>query len=61
MKPDKAIKIAIACVKLEIKKIAFDANMYDLYHLGTPYSKKCSEKRKEMLEVIEYLDKIKDV
>jgi len=61
MNTDKLIKIAIACVRSEIKKIAFDANMYDMYKLGTPYSKKCSEKRKEMLEVIEYLDKLKNM
>ena len=49
-------QIAIAAIKRQIKKIAFDANLYDRKWADYPHAKNCSEKRKELLKAIKELE-----
>jgi hypothetical protein len=52
VKYSKAIKIAAAIVRKEIQRISVDANLYDWGIADYPYAKKCSDRRKELREVL---------
>ena len=52
---NKHIRVAIDSMKLEIKAINIDANLYEQFHLDSPYNKKASERRTKLNEAIQYL------
>lgn len=54
----RIIKIAIHCIKREIRRICVDANLHDLYKADFPYAVKCSRKKKELLEAIQYFEEL---
>ena len=56
----KAIKLAIECIRKEIQCIAVDANLHEMYGANSPHAKRCSKRRKELLGVIEELEKEKN-
>jgi len=56
MKLNKAINLAIECVRSSIKQTNFDANLFDKGLSDTPHAQKCSERRKMLLEVIQTLE-----
>ena len=45
---DKTSRLAIDALVREKKRIAFDANLFDLRLACTPHAKRCSERRKEI-------------
>ena len=58
MNQKKAIKIAIDCIRKEMKKIVFDANS-SLRGTQIPHHLKCYERYIEMTETIQILEDIK--
>lgn len=47
--------LAIAAIRAQIQRIAFDANIWDLGIGDYPYAEKCSKKRKLLLAEIDRL------
>lgn len=52
MKYDKAIRIARVCLEAEIKRLATQANLADIYHADTPACISASERRRELREAL---------
>ncbi len=55
MKRAHAIRIAIASIEREIKSIAVDANLHDLYKADYPHAIKASKRRTDLRAAIEIL------
>ena len=55
MKLSKAVSIAIESMRLEIKKIAFDANLFDRNLVDYPLAEKRSQRKKELEDAIQTL------
>jgi hypothetical protein len=55
MKLSKAYSVAIESMRLEIKKIAFDANMYDRGLADYNLAKNRSKRKKELEDAIQML------
>jgi hypothetical protein len=57
MKHNKAIKIAVECIRNEMRKYAFDANLYKRMGAGAgPTAKKAAEHYDELDGTIAYLE-----
>lgn len=56
----RAIRLATEAIKLEVKRLAFDANVLDKLKLVTPESVKASKRRRDLLEAISILEALKD-
>ncbi len=55
MTRDRAITLAIAALEKEIKALAVQANLEDMYHSGIPACVQASQRRKELREAIAVL------
>lgn len=51
----KSNRLAIEALRAEVKKIAFDANLFDKGMADYPHAQRCSERRKILLAEIERL------
>ena len=51
-----ALTLAIPEIRAELKRIAFDANMHDIYHADYPYAIACSAKRQRLLAALRDLE-----
>lgn len=60
MKLNKAISLAIECMKLDIKKIAIDANLYGQGIADYPLAKNRSNRKKQLEDAIELLSKLEN-
>lgn len=49
-------KLAVEALRKRIQKIAFDANMYDIYHAAYPHAENSSKLRKKLLQAIDDLE-----
>ena len=56
---NQSTKLAIDALRKQIQKIAFDANMYDIYHVTNPHAENCFKLRKKLLEAIAELERPK--
>lgn len=54
----QALKLAIAALKAEKQRLAFDANMHDLRGAEYPQAVAASKKRKRIVQAIETLAEI---
>jgi len=59
MTKEKAINLAIAAIRKEIKKIAYDANMQKIFRVDTPHAINSLKRKEELLQAIETLEIIK--
>jgi len=57
----KLINLAIDCVKREIQRLAVDANLYEKYGAKYPHAQRCSERRRELREVVDFLEELLEV
>lgn len=48
----RAVALAIDCIEREIKRLAVNANLADMYHNDAPMCVEASRKRKELREAI---------
>lgn len=55
MNQSQAIKLAIGCIEREIKRLAANANLHDMYGANMPSCVDASKRRKELREVIDEL------
>jgi hypothetical protein len=55
MTPAKAVRLAIECIRAEVKRIAFDANLADRLHVTDSFAVKASKRRHDLLAAIEEL------
>jgi hypothetical protein len=55
----RATVLAIQCIEREIKALAVNANLEDMYHAGIPMCVEASKRRKELREAIEALQEPK--
>lgn len=51
----RAIAIAIACIEHEIKRLAVEANLHEVYGLTSPGAIKASQRRAQLRTAIETL------
>ena len=58
---DTSTKLAIEAIRKQIQKIAFDANMYEIYHVTNAHAENCFKLRKKLLQAIADLEKPKQV
>ena len=55
MNTKRARAIAIQCIEAEIKRLAANANLHDMYHADAPVCIEASKRRKELREAIDAL------
>lgn len=53
---DQSTKLAIDAIRKQIQKIAFDANMYEIYHIDNPYAENCYKLREKLRQAIKDLE-----
>lgn len=56
----RAISLAIKALEAEIKRLAFNANLYDMVHADTPVCMDASRRRKELRAAIAELKELRD-
>ncbi|MFH1635592.1 MAG: hypothetical protein ABIG63_16500 [Chloroflexota bacterium] len=61
MSQRKMINLAIDCVKREMRRLAVDANLYEKYGAKSPHAQRCSERRKELREVVDFLKRLLEI
>ena len=49
-------KLAIEALRKQIQRIAFDANMYEIYHVTNAHAENCFKLRKKLLAAIKDLE-----
>ncbi len=52
MNEDRAVKLAIECIRKEIQRLAVDANLQEMYHADLPHTIAASKKRTQLREAI---------
>jgi len=55
MNYSRAIKLAQACIEVEIKRLAVNANLHDHYKADAPVCIEASKRRKELREALDAL------
>ena len=58
MKQKKALKLAIEAMEAEVRRLAVDANLHDVYGADSPYAVRASLERVELREAVEELKKL---
>lgn len=57
----QAVKLALGCIDSEIKRLHFDANLYELHKLGAGfYGERAYKKRARLLEARRLLAELVD-
>lgn len=52
----KAVRIIADLLRKEIRSLALDASLYETYSVDTPHGRKCAERRKELLAILNGLN-----
>lgn len=55
MTPAKAVRLAVALIRAEVKRIAFDANLADRMHVTDSFAVRASQRRRELLAACDVL------
>ena len=58
MTEKKAVSVAVACIRDQMKKTAFDANMYRLYKWPTPHAERSYARHRMYITAIEKLNEM---
>jgi hypothetical protein len=56
MKSEKAVKLALECMRREVQRLAVSANLHDVHGLDWPSAKGASKRRQELKEAMEVLE-----
>ena len=56
MKSSEAIKLALGCIDKDLQRLAFDANLFEIYH--AEHGQKAWKKRERLREAKEMLSQI---
>ena len=56
MKNEKALKLAIECIKTEIQRLAVDGNLQEIYQANLPHTIAASKRRALLREAIATLE-----
>jgi hypothetical protein len=54
----RATALAIRCIEAEIKRLAVNANLEDMYHSGIPICVEASKRRRDLREAIAVLKEL---